>query len=112
MLFVADISSRRERMAGDDEWAGHLLGMMADGDRKARRGRNLLLGCREWSQGSGCGGGKCQHGWVNEGTEKGAGGMVVKVVEKVPAAKSNVVHTKGTYSGITTHPGRKKSSLR
>ena len=33
---------------------------------------------------------------------------MVKVVEKVPAAKSNVVHTKGTYSGITTHPGRKE----
>ena len=53
MLFVADISSRRERMAGDDEWAGHLLGMMADGDRKARRGRNLLLDAGSGVRGQG-----------------------------------------------------------
>ena len=74
-------------MAEDGEEAEHLLGMMADGHRKARRGRNLLLATgsagrvRVWRW----------HVDTRMGPQKRQGEMAVKVADKVPAAKSDVV---------------------
>ena len=87
---------RRVVMAEDGEEAEHLLGMMADGHRKARRGRNLLLA-------TGSAGRVRVWRWdvlarmdTRMGPQKRQGEMAAKVADKVRC-------TEGRHTGMTAY---------